>query len=143
VPALLPPTSRELRLLFVRSEAELRLLAVRLVPVVFVPNCPDIFLSVLLALARAPSLRVADMLPAELLRIPLAWVLARLLPDLLPVLLRFVVLALVLAPVTFVPVPLVMVRVDFTPVDGRSADLTGGLEMFCSAAANGEGAAAC
>jgi hypothetical protein len=59
------------------------------------------------------------------------------------VLLPFVVLALVLAPVTFVPVPLVMARVDFMPVDGRSADLTGGLAMFCSAADNREGAAAC
>jgi hypothetical protein len=76
-PALLPPALREPRLLFVRSEAELRLLALRLVALVFVPNWPDIFLSVRLALARAPSLRVADMPSAELLRIPLAWVLAR------------------------------------------------------------------
>jgi hypothetical protein len=76
-PALLPPALRELRLLIVWSEAELRLLALRLVPLAFAPNWPDILLSVRLALARAPSLRIADLLPAELLWIPLAWVLAR------------------------------------------------------------------
>jgi hypothetical protein len=77
-PALLPPALRELRLLFVRSEAELRALALRPVPLAFVSNWPEIFLSVLVALARnTRSLRVADMLPAELLRLPLAWVLAR------------------------------------------------------------------
>lgn len=143
-PALLPPVLRELRLLLVRSEAELRLLALRLVPLAFVPNWPAISLSVLLALARSPSLRITDLLPAELLRIPLAWVLARRLPNLfLLVLLRSVVLTLVLDPVTFEPLLLVLARVDFTPVDGRAADLTGGLAMFGSAAANGEGAAAC
>jgi hypothetical protein len=74
-PALLP-TLRELRLLAVRSEAELCLPALRLVPLAFVANWPDMFLSVVLTFTRTPSLRMADMLPAELLRAS-AWVLAR------------------------------------------------------------------
>jgi hypothetical protein len=76
-PALLPLGLRELRLLTVRSESEPPLSGLRLVAFAFVFDWPDIFLSVVLALARPPSVRVADLLPAELLRIPPAWVLAR------------------------------------------------------------------